>query len=204
MWYPGQVGGEALADVLFGDYNPAGRLPVTFYRSVDDLPPFEDYRMEGRTYRYFRGEPLFPFGYGLSYTTFEFDNLQIDRAEVGVEGQVAISVDVTNTGDRAGDEVVQLYVHHRSAVVPRPVKELKGFKRISMRPGERKTVTFTLFTNQLGFCDERTRFVVQPGTIEVMVGSSSEHLPLATTFEVTGQVTDVSQDKIFFSKVNVE
>jgi len=203
-WYPGQAGGDALADVLFGDYNPAGRLPVTFYRSVDDLPPFEDYGMKGRTYRYFRGKPLFPFGYGLSYTTFEFDNLQIDRAEVGVGGQVAISVDVTNTGDRAGDEVVQLYVRHRSATSPRPVKELKGFKRVSMQPGERKTVTFTLFTHQLGLCDERMQFVVQPGTIEVMVGSSSQHLPLTTTFEITGQVTGVSRDKIFFSEVNVD
>ena len=111
---------------------------------------------------------------------------------------------MTNTGDRAGDEVVQLYVRHRTASVPCPVKELRGFKRISMRPGERKTVTFTLFTHQLGFCDERMRFVVQPGTIEVMVGSSSEHLPIAGTFEIAGQATDVSQDKTFFSKVNVE
>jgi beta-glucosidase len=146
-WYPGQAGGEALADVLFGDYNPAGRLPVTFYKSVEDLPPFKDYHMEGRTYRYFREEPLFAFGHGLSYTTFEFDNLHIGQSKVEVGGQVAISVDVTNVGHRTGDEVVQLYVRHPDATVPRPVKELKGFKRITLEPGERKTVTFTLHTH---------------------------------------------------------
>ena len=198
-WYPGQAGGDAIADVLFGDYNPAGRLPVTFYESVKDLPPFEDYRMEGRTYRYFRGEPLFPFGYGLSYTTFEFDNLRIDPSEVGVRGQFAVSVDVTNTGDRAGDEAVQLYIRHRAATVPRPIKELKGFKRISLQPGERKTVTFALHTNQLGYYDEEMRFVVRPGTVEIMVGYSSQHLPLSGTLEITGQTTDASSDKVFFS-----
>jgi beta-glucosidase len=203
-WYPGQAGGEALADVLFGDYNPAGRLPVTFYRSMEDLPPFEDYRMEGRTYRYFRGEPLFPFGHGLSYTTFEFDNLRIDRAEVGVGGKVAISVDVTNTGDRAGDEVVQLYVRQRDATVPRPIKELKGFKRITLQLGERRTVIFALYANQLGLVDEETAFVIQPGAVEVMVGNSSQHLPLAGTFEIVGQSANVGQDKVFFSDVRFD
>ena len=111
-WYPGQAGGDALADVLFGDYNPGGRLPVTFYQSVEDLPPFEDYRMEGRTYRFFRGEPLFPFGYGLSYTTFEFDGLHIEPEQVQVGGQVTIRCSVTNSGHREGDEVVQLYIRN--------------------------------------------------------------------------------------------
>jgi beta-glucosidase len=203
-WYPGQAGGEAIADVLFGDYNPAGRLPVTFYKSVEDLPPFEDYQMEGRTYRYFREEPLFAFGHGLSYTTFEFDNLHIDQSGIKVGSQVAISVDVTNTGDRVGDEVVQLYVRHRDATVPRPVKELKGFKRITLQPGERKTVTFTLHTHQLGLYDEAMQFVLQPGTVEVMVGNASNHLPLTGVFEIAGQTTDISDDKVFFSDVNVE
>ena len=201
VWYPGQAGGEALADVLFGDYNPAGRLPVTFYRSVEDLPPFEDYRMEGRTYRYFRGEPLFPFGYGLSYTTFEFDNLHVDRSEVEVGGQVSVSADVTNTGDQSGDEIVQLYVRQRAAPPPRPIKELKGFKRITLQPGERKTVTFVLHTTQLGFCDEARQFLVQPGTVEVMIGNSSQHLPLTGAFEIVGQPTDVGADKVYFSQV---
>jgi beta-glucosidase len=202
-WYPGQAGGEALADVLFGDYNPAGRLPVTFYRSVEDLPPFENYRMEGRTYRYFEGEPLFPFGYGLSYTTFKFENLRVDQAEVKARGSVAISVDVTNTGDRDGDEVVQLYTRHSAAPPPHPIKELKGFERLSFRPGERRTVTFILSTDQLAFCDETKRPMVQPGTVEVMVGSSSQHLPLSGTFEIVGQPADISADKVFFSQVQV-
>jgi beta-glucosidase len=203
-WYPGQAGGDAIADVLFGDYNPAGRLPVTFYKSVEDLPPFEDYQMEGRTYRYFQGKPLFAFGYGLCYTTFQFDNLHIDRSKVKAGGGVAVSLDVTNTGDRTGDEVVQLYVRHRDATVPQPVKELKGFKRITLQPGEHKTVTFTLHTHQLGTYNEAMQFVVQPGLVEVMVGSASNHLPLTGTFEIAGQTTDISDDKVFFSDVNVE
>jgi beta-glucosidase len=203
-WYPGQVGGEALADVLFGDCNPGGRLPVTFYRSVEDLPPFEDYRMQDRTYRFFRGDPLFPFGYGLSYTTFEFDNLHINQSQVQVGSQVTISCDVTNTGERTGDQVVQLYVRHPDATVPRPIKELKGFKRITLGPGERKTVLLTLHTNQLGYYDEAMQFVVQPGTVEVMIGCSSEHLPLTSALEIIGQTTDVGDDKVFFSKVKIE
>jgi beta-glucosidase len=203
-WYPGQAGGDAIADVLFGDYNPAGRLPVTFYKSVEDLPPFEDYQMEGRTYRYFRGEPLFAFGHGLSYTAFEFDNLHIDPPQVQVGGQVAVSVDVTNTGDRTGDEVVQLYIHHRDATVPRAIKELKGFKRITLQPGERKTVTFTLHTHQLGYYDEAMRHVVQAGAVEVIVGCSSEHLLLTGTLEIIGQTTDAGDGKVFFSKIKIE
>jgi beta-glucosidase len=199
-WYPGQAGGDALADILFGDYNPGGRLPVTFYKSVEDLPSFEDYQMEGRTYRYFRGEPLFPFGYGLSYTTFQLDNLQMDPSEVKAGGQVAINVDVTNTGARAGDEVVQLYTRHRDAAAPRPIKELKGFKRVALQPGECKTVSFVLYVNQLGVYDEQGRYIVQPGTIEVMVGRSSQHLPLTGEFEIVGQPIDVGADKVFFSQ----
>jgi beta-glucosidase len=203
-WYPGQAGGDAIADVLFGDYNPAGRLPVTFYRSVADLPPFEDYRMEGRTYRYFRGEPLFPFGYGLSYTTFQFDNLHIDRSQMKVGDKVAVSVDVTNTGDRAGDQVVQLYIRHRAASAPRPIKELKGFKRITLQPGERKTVTFTLYVNQLGSYEGETGYALQPGTVEVLLGDSSQHLPLSAALEIIGQTADISQDKVFFSDVSID
>jgi beta-glucosidase len=120
-WYPGQAGGAAIADVLFGDYNPAGRLPVTFYKSADQLPPFDDYSMKGRTYRFFTGQPLYPFGHGLSYTTFAYRNLKPD-----------ISVEVENTGRIAGEEVVQLYVNH----------SLAGFTRIALRPKERKTIHF--------------------------------------------------------------
>jgi beta-glucosidase len=204
-WYPGQAGGEAIADVLFGDYNPGGRLPVTFYRSVEDLPPFEDYRMaSGRTYRYFEGESLFPFGYGLSYTTFAFENLRIGQSEVEARASIAVSVDVTNSGERAGDEVIQLYTRHSAALVPHPIRELKGFKRISLQPGERRVVTFTLSTDQLAVWNEARQWVVQPGMVEVMVGDSSQHLPLSRTFEIVGQPTEVDSDKVFFSDVKIE
>ncbi len=122
-WYGGQAGGSAVADVLFGDYNPAGRLPVTFYKSIDDLPEFTNYDMEGHTYKYFRGEVLYPFGYGLSYTTFEYSNLQLGSAEYSTQngGKITVSADITNTGEIDGDEVVQLYLHYlnRSAVSKR-------------------------------------------------------------------------------------
>lgn len=201
-WYPGEAGGDAVADVLFGDYNPAGRLPVTFYRSVDDLPPFEDYRMENRTYRYFKGQPLFAFGHGLSYTTFQFDNLQVDQAEVAVGGKVKVSVDVTNCGSRAGDEVVQLYTRQFVAP-PRPIKELKGYKRISLLPGECKTVTFTLHTNQLSVYDAEMLAAVHPGKVEIMIGSSSADVPLKGAFEIIGNSADVRNNKVFFSDVAV-
>jgi beta-glucosidase len=202
-WYPGEAGGKALADVLFGDYNPSGRLPVTFYQSTDDLPPFEAYEMEGRTYRYFRGKPLFPFGHGLSYTTFQFENLEISQSDAAAGDKITISADVSNNGDCAGDEVVQLYV--RQLMSPaQPVKELKGFKRITLQPGECQTVTFTLHVNQLGVYDEEMKVVVQPGTVEIMVGNSSENLPLMGTFELVGPPTNINEDKQFFSQVQVQ
>ncbi|MBN1888922.1 MAG: glycoside hydrolase family 3 C-terminal domain-containing protein [Thermoflexales bacterium] len=186
-WYPGQAGGEALADVLFGDYNPGGRLPVTFYKSLDDLPPFDDYAMEGHSYRYFRGEALFPFGYGLSYTTFEYGNLSITPSQARAGQPVSVSVDVRNSGDRAGDEVVQLYLRHLDTSVPRPIKELKGLKRMALEPGERKTVIFTLDSQHLGYYDEKMHYAVHPGAIELLVGSSSQHLPLGGRLEIVGK-----------------
>jgi len=141
-WYPGQAGGAAIADVLFGDYNPAGRLPVTFYQSADELPPFDDYSMKGRTYRFFQGTPLYAFGYGLSYTTFGYSRLDCpERAPANHD--VPVSVEVRNTGKLAGDEVVQLYVKHDG------VRSLEGFRRIALQPGERRTVKFVLEPRQL-------------------------------------------------------
>lgn len=201
-WYPGQSGGNALADVIFGDFNPAGRLPVTFYRSVADLPPFEAYSMENRTYRYFTGEPLYAFGYGLSYTTFNYGNLCLDRSEVEAGGKVHISVDVTNCGSRTGDEVVQLYTRQWAAP-PRPLKELKGYKRISLEPGQCKTVTFALYANQLSVYDDELLAALHPDTVEVMIGRSSDFLPLKGTFKIVGPTTCVKDDKIFFSDVAV-
>jgi beta-glucosidase len=201
-WYPGEAGGDALADVIFGDYNPAGRLPVTFYRSIEDLPRFDDYDMANRTYRYFSGEPLYAFGHGLSYTTFRYHNLRIDRAEAEAGGAVKVSIDVANSGERAGDEVVQLYTR-QTVAAPRPLKELKGFKRISLRPGECQTVTFTLYVNQLSVYDEALLAAVHPGRVEVMVGNSSASLPLRGAFEIVGPPAGVSNEKVFFSDVQV-
>ena len=169
-WYPGQAGGQAIADVLFGDYNPAGRLPVTFYKSADDLPPFEDYRMEGRTYRYFRGEPLYPFGHGLSYTTFAYNNLQMSAKTIGRNETISVSADVQNTGDRAGDEVVQLYVSNLTASVPVPIRQLAGFERVHLEPGQTKRVAFTLTPRQLSVIDDAGHRVIEPGRFQITLG----------------------------------
>jgi beta-glucosidase len=150
-WYPGQRGGSAVADVLFGDYNPAGRLPITFYRSVDDLPAFDDYSMVGRTYRYFRGRPLYPFGFGLSYTEFTCDNLEILRSnKAGITAQITVK----NTGDRDGDEVVQLYIRPVDVRRHLPLRALRDFKRIELKAGQKQTVQFNLSSQQLSWIDE--------------------------------------------------
>ena len=167
--YPGQEGGNAVADVLFGDYNPAGRLPVTYYKSVDQLPPFDDYNMEGRTYRYFTGEPLYPFGYGLSYTSFDYENLMLPKtAKVG--DNVKISVEVRNTGTVDGEEVVQLYLKDEIASTPRPIHQLEGFKRIYLRAGESKIVEFELYARQFSIIGSNDKRVIENGDFTVYVG----------------------------------
>jgi beta-glucosidase len=168
-WYPGQAAGTAIADVLFGDYNPGGRLPVTFYRSVDQIPPFSDYDMEGRTYRYFHGDPLFPFGHGLSFTTFAYRDLELP-ASVPAGGDGRLSVTVENTGSVAGEEVVQLYLTDVEASVPVPTRSLVGMRRIFLRPGERARLTFELTARQLSLIDAKMERVVEPGLFEVNVG----------------------------------
>jgi beta-glucosidase len=186
-WYPGQAGGQAIADVLFGDYNPAGRLPVTFYRSAGDLPPFEDYAMKGRTYRFFGGTPLYPFGHGLSYTTFRYANLRTSAPSLGAGGTVTVRVDVTNTGTRAGDEVVQLYVRHLGSTVERPRKDLRGYARVSLKPGETRTVSFPLAARSLAYWDaDGDRWVVEREAVELQAGASSEDVRLTRTLQVTG------------------
>lgn len=167
-WYPGQAGGTAIADILFGDYNPAGRLPVTFYKSASQLPPFDDYSMEGRTYKYFRGEPLFPFGFGLSYTTFTYSNLQV-ASQIMADEPVNVSVEVTNTGKMAGDEVVQLYVSFPGRENA-PIRTLQGFRRIHLKAGETATVSFTLKPDQLALYHEKHGRVVYSGDISLTVG----------------------------------
>jgi len=189
-WLPGEEGGAAVADVLFGDANPGGKLPITFPRSVGQVPIYYSHRPSGGRSSWYgdyvelSASPLFPFGHGLSYTRFEFENLRIQPRQAAAEGKVEISVDVQNAGERSGDEVVQLYVHDLSSNVTRPVKELKGFQRVTLAAGEKKTVTFTLAVSQLGFYDRDERLVVEPGTIEVMVGSSSDDVRLAGEFEI--------------------
>lgn len=168
-WYPGQAGGAALAEVLFGDVNPAGRLPLTFYASADDLPPFDDYDMEGRTYRFYRGQPVFPFGHGLSYTTFAYRDLALP-ARVRAGDEASVSVTVENTGAVAGEEVVQLYVTGPAPGWPRPLRALQGFARVSLRPGESRRVTFTLDARALSFVDDAGVRSVAPGAFGVSVG----------------------------------
>ncbi|UCG86596.1 MAG: glycoside hydrolase family 3 C-terminal domain-containing protein [Gemmatimonadota bacterium] len=168
-WYPGQAAGTALADVIFGDYSPAGRLPITFYNSIDQLPPFTDYDMDGRTYRYFTGEPLFPFGHGLSYTTFEYSDLQFP-ASVPSGQDADVSVVVENSGSVAGEEVVQLYLTDVDASVPVPLRSLTGFERVSLQPGERKRVSFTITARQMSLIDDANRRVVEPGMFRLSVG----------------------------------
>jgi len=171
-WYPGQAGGQAIADVIFGDYNPAGRLPVTVYKSVNDLPPFEDYNMKNRTYRYFTGEPLYPFGFGLSYTTFSYSKLKVKKS-YRVGQPVEVSVNVKNTGKKAGEEVVQLYLSNLSAPVPVPLRTLKGFTRISLEPGETRRVEFKLNPEDFSYIDENFERVVKPGKFLITAGGRS-------------------------------
>jgi beta-glucosidase len=186
-WYPGQAGGSAIADVLFGDYDPAGRLPVTFYKDVNDLPPFDDYAMKGHTYRYFTGTPLYPFGHGLSYTTFAYRNVRTSADRLSASGTVAVSVDVANTGSRAGDEVVQLYVQHLGSKVSRPVKELRGYRRITLKPGEARTVRFPLAASSLAYWNPDTHgWVVESDTVKLQVGASSADIRGERTIRVTG------------------
>ncbi len=167
-WYPGEEGGTAVADVIFGDYNPAGRLPITFYRAESDLPFFEDYRMAGRTYRYFRGEPLFPFGHGLSYTRFAYSDLALP-AEIKAGQTLRVRVAVSNIGDRDGDEVVQVYVTHLSAS-DAPRRSLKGFARVHLRRRESKRLQFSLPPEALALTDEKGQSFFASGQVGIFVG----------------------------------
>jgi beta-glucosidase len=168
-WYPGQAAGQAIADVLFGDYNPGGKLPVTFYKSVKDLPAFNEYNISNQTYRYFKGEPLYPFGFGLSYTTFAYENLTVST-EVNAGDSVHVSVNVKNTGKVAGDEVAQVYLSNVDKSRSRAVHSLKGFKRIHLKPGESKAVDFVLTPNDFSFFDAKKGRQILPGKFEVFVG----------------------------------
>jgi beta-glucosidase len=187
-WYPGQAAGLAIADVLFGNYNPAGRLPVTFYKSTKELPPFTNYNMEGRTYRYFQGEPLFPFGYGLSYSKFEYSNLKLP-ATVKAGDNARISVIVKNTGSVNGEEVVQLYVTEMKASAPVPIRSLQGFQRVFLKTGEQTSVSFSLAPRQLSLIDATAKRVVEPGVVSVSIGGKQPGFKGIADATTTGVLT---------------
>jgi len=186
-WYLGQATGTALAEVLFGEVNPGGKLPVTFYKSGKDLPDIEDYDIikGGRTYQYFAGAVLYPFGHGLSYTQFEYGNLKIEPESLRGDGRVTVSFEVKNVGQRAGDEVAQVYVHDVEASVQRPLKQLRGFRRVTLSPGQHERLSFSIPAADLAYYDVKDkRFVVEPGAFDVLVGSSSADIRVKGRFAV--------------------
>ncbi|MGI8897537.1 MAG: glycoside hydrolase family 3 C-terminal domain-containing protein, partial [Pyrinomonadaceae bacterium] len=192
-WFAGTQAGNAIADVLFGDVNPGGKLPVTFPRAVGQIPIYYNYLNTGRPpdasnkysskYLDVPWTPLFPFGYGLSYTQFKITNLQVSAPRIPANGKLTVGVDVENVGKRAGDEVVQLYIRDVVASMTRPVKELKGFERVTLRPGEKKRIEFSLGPQELGLYNRQMRFVVEPGEFKVMIGPNSQDL-IESTFQV--------------------
>jgi beta-glucosidase len=200
-WYLGVQMGPAVADVLFGDSNPGGKLPATFPRTVGQEPLYYNHKNTGRppseqeryTSKYLDvpWTPLYPFGHGLSYTTFAYSAPRLSATQIDATASITVQVDVTNTGARTGDEVVQLYVRDEVASVTRPVRELRGFERITLEPGQKRTVSFTLRPEHLAFYDQRMRRVVEPGFFTVWVGTSSADERQHARFEVTGQVREI-------------
>jgi beta-glucosidase len=187
MAHASQDEGTALAKVLFGGYDPGGHLVTTWPASLDQEPPMMDYNIrDGRTYMYFKGKPLYPFGYGLSYTTFRYGKLATSAPRLERDGSITVSVDVTNTGSRAGDAVVQLYVKHLKSKVTRPREELEGFERVSLMPNETKTVQISLKAAQLAYWDDKEHdFKVEAEPVSLMVGDSSADIKLAKTIPVS-------------------
>jgi beta-glucosidase len=190
-WYPGQAAGTAVADVLFGNVSPAGRLPLTFYRSLDQLPPFDDYAMKGRTYRYFTGQPLYPFGHGLSYAQFAYGKLALPKKALA-GAPVTLSVQVQNDGGMEADEVVQVYVTNRQASGEVPLRALKGFQRVTLQPGEKRVVRFTLDERAFSMIAPDGRRLVEPGTFTIAVGGKQPGLAgtadAATTAVLTREI----------------
>lgn len=176
-WYPGEFGGRAIADVLFGDYNPAGRLPVTFYKSVDDLPAFKSYDMNNRTYKYFKGNPLYPFGHGLSYTNFTYENLEIPH-QINLNEDIPITVEVRNSGDMDGEEVVQVYLSHTNQNPNKPKHSLVGFERIRLSKGETKKIRFIITPKQYASISSDGKSVIQKGNITVYIGGKQPNLSI--------------------------
>jgi beta-glucosidase len=182
-WYPGQAGGTALADLLFGDHCPAGRLPISFPHTLADVPEFTDYSMKGRTYRYSEAAPLYPFGYGLSYSSFRYSDARASRSSVTSSDTLEVSVSVENVGDRAADEVVQLYAKMLDVPFPVPIHELRGFERVHLARGESRRVSFTLSARDLSVIDLEGKRVFRPGKCRLSLGGGQ---PDARTQELLG------------------
>lgn len=206
-WFPGEEGANAVADVLFGDYNPGGKLAISFPRDVGQVPVYYGHKPSGGKscwhgdYVEMSTKPLLPFGYGLSYTTFEYKNFAIEKEKIGMDESIKISVEIENTGKYEGDEIVQLYTRKEEYLVTRPVKELKGYKRVHLKPGEKKKVVFELYPDLFAFYDYDMNRVVTPGVVEVMIGASSEDIKFTGTFEIVGSKKDAKELKHYFSKV---
>jgi beta-glucosidase len=209
-WLPGEEGGAAIADILFGDANPGGKLPITFPRSAGQLPVYYNAKPAGKQSHWYTDYvsepviPLYPFGHGLSYTSFEYSDLSIGQKQVRAGGSVDISVHVKNTGPVAGDEIVQLYTYDEFASSPRPARELRGYRRLTLEPGEARTVHFHLPVDQLAFHDANLHLIVEAGTIDVMIGSSSEDIRLCGEFEIVGERKAGIRDRVFVCPVTVE
>ncbi|HEX9047190.1 MAG TPA: glycoside hydrolase family 3 C-terminal domain-containing protein, partial [Verrucomicrobiae bacterium] len=185
-WYPGQEGGQAVAEVLFGDVNPSGHLPVTFYRATADLPAFTDYSMANRTYRYFNGKPLFAFGHGLSYTTFQFENGSLGTKEMRADGTAKVTFTVKNTGKRGGDEVAQVYVRRLNSKAPQPKLALCGFARVHLEPDAAGEVTVNVPAARLRYWDaQEKQYVVEPGDYEFLIGAASDDIRLKLPLTIT-------------------
>ena len=186
-WYAGQAGGAAIADVIFGDYNPGGKLPVTFYKNVESLPHLGDYDIsKGRTYWFYDSDVLYPFGHGLSYTTFEYSNIAVDKNSFSINDvDLKVSMEIKNTGSVKGDEVVQLYVKDVESSVIQPIKKLRAFKRISLESGETKNVSFGLKSEDFSYWDENKKdWSIEEGEFEIMIGSSSEEIKLKMSLSI--------------------
>jgi beta-glucosidase len=203
---PGSVGGAAIADILFGVENPSGRIPITIPRTAGQCPIYHGHRhgSEPSTYTDLEDSgPAYPFGHGLSYTTFEYQSLTVDRSEVEADGTVRVSVQVANSGDRPGEEVVQLYARLQRRGVTRPVRELVGFDRVALHPGDAATVTFHLRPALLAYYDVDMNLVVTPGEVELMAGPSSARLPLSTTFTITGETVTLASRTVHLTRSNI-
>jgi beta-glucosidase len=189
-WYPGQAAGRAIADVLFGDYNPGGRLPVTFYKSEKDLPAFTDYALTSQTYRYFKGDPLYPFGFGLSYTNFEYSNLKLDGELKGGQ-EVKLSVDIKNMGAVDGDEVAQVYTAGQNLPGHLPLRSLKAFRRIHLKAGETRKVDLVIPADAFLFLNEKNEKTVVPGNYVISIGGGQPDVKLKTSSNVLKQTVNI-------------